>query len=155
MKYLLFLLLCLFLLTIPAFAQSTGQYYISPGRGIEGLLYLGQDMGRMFEQWGSSDSIKEGYNVLIYDYRKYDLTFGVEIYSNKVVMIFINTYLYKTHEGLSVGSSLADVYRVYGSSYRLQPETAMGGNALFYDSRGIGFGIRNNTVVSVAVYYPQ
>lgn len=155
MKYLLVLSLCLSLLTAPVFAQSTSQYYISPGRGIEGLLYLGQDMGRMFDQWGSSDSIKEGYNVLIYDYKRYDLTFGVEIYSNKVVMIFINTYLYKTPEGLSVGSSLTDVYRVYGSSYRLQPETAMGGNALFYDNRGIGFGIRNNTVVSVAVYYPQ
>lgn len=155
MKYVLSVLLCLFFLTLPVFAQSTTQYYISPGRGIEGLLYLGQDMGRMFDQWGASDTIKEGYNVLIYDYKRYDLTFGVEIYSNKVVMIFINTYLYRTPEGLSVGSTLSDVYRVYGSSYRLQPETAMGGNAIFYDSRGIGFGIKNNTVVSVAVYYPQ
>ncbi|HPZ09315.1 MAG TPA: hypothetical protein PL110_14495 [Candidatus Eremiobacteraeota bacterium] len=155
MRSLLFVLLFYLLLTFSVFAQNITQYYISPGKGIEGLLYLGQDMGKMFDQWGASDTIQEGYGVLIYDYKRYQLTFGAEIYTNKVVMIFINTYIYKTADNICVGSSMSDVLRIYGSSYRIQRETAMGGNAIFYDSIGIGFGINNNSVVSIAVYYPQ
>jgi hypothetical protein len=154
MRYLIFVLIMFLFLSSPSFGQSN-QYYISPGRGVEGLVYLGQDMGKMFDAWGTSDTIQEGYGVLLYDYKRYLLGFATEIYSNKVVIIFVNTNLYRTVNNLGVGSSLSEVIQVYGSQYRLQNETAMGGNAIFYDSHGIGFGINNNVVVSVAVYFQQ
>ena len=150
----LFIIITLFL-TLTSCCIGQEYYTITPGRGINGMVELGADMGRIFEVWGNSDTVSEGYGVLIYDYYNYKLSFATEIYTNRVAIIYINTYIYRTSSNIGVGSSLDDVLSAYGRNYRLQEKTSMGGYAIFYDSRGIGFGIDNNTVVSMAIYYKQ
>jgi len=152
MKYFITVFVLSLLLASPVFSQN---YYISPGRGVEGLIYLGEDMARIFQKWGPSNTINEGYGVLLYNYSKYQIGFGTDIVSNKVVGIYVNTYLYKTPEGLSVGTTYENVVNTYGSNYRLQSKTSAGGVGIFYDRRGIGFSILNNVVVSIVIYAPQ
>jgi len=150
-----FLIILIFLISFSSVAYSQQYYTISPGRGIDGVINLGVDMVRVFERWGVSDTVNEGYGVLVYDYYKYQLSFATDIYTNKVAIIYIYTYIYKTDTNIGIGSSLDEVLSVYGSRYRLQQQTSMGGYAIFYDSRGIGFGLDDNKVVSIAVYYSQ
>jgi len=150
-----FLIILIFLISFSSVAYSQQYYTISPGRGIDGVINLGVDMVRVFERWGVSDTVNEGYGVLVYDYYKYQLSFATDIYTNKVAIIYIYTYIYKTDTNIGIGSSLDEVLSVYGSRYRLQQQTSMGGYAIFYDSGGIGFGLDDNKVVSIAVYYSQ
>jgi len=148
-------IILIFLISFSSVASSQQYYTISPGRGIDGVINLGVDMVRVFERWGVSDTVNEGYGVLVYDYYKYQLSFATDIYTNKVAIIYIYTYIYRTDTNIGIGSSLDEVLSVYGSRYRLQEQTSMGGYAIFYDSRGIGFGLDDNKVVSIAVYYSQ
>jgi len=89
-----FLIILIFLISFSSVAYSQQYYTISPGRGIDGVINLGVDMVRVFERWGVSDTVNEGYGVLVYDYYKYQLSFATDIYTNKVAIIYIYILIY-------------------------------------------------------------
>lgn len=149
MKKIFLVLILVLLMSVPSFAQ-TSQY------SIEYLIgYIGIDMGRMYDAWGPSDTIEEGYGVLLYYYKSYQLKFATDIYTNKIITVYVDSIYYKTQNNLGVGSSVNDVINVYGERYRLQEKTSRGGYAVIYDSKGIGFEIIGNSVATILIFYPQ
>ncbi|HPZ08671.1 MAG TPA: hypothetical protein PL110_11195 [Candidatus Eremiobacteraeota bacterium] len=115
-----------------------------PGRGIEGVVYVGSKINDIMAKWGEPDGIMNiNSNTKSYIYGDLSL---LAPSSGIIDMIMSYSAGYKTSSGIGIGSSFQQVVNTYGKQYYEQ-------NDMILYANGIGFLIdkQNQTVKSIAV----
>jgi hypothetical protein len=138
-------------LTVPVIAQQAPQIpptVIVPGQSVAGVL-LGRSISVTVARLGQPVEARTIRDATLYTYPRYGL--NVYVSDGNVRAISTTNGLLRTGEGIALGSSLADVRRVYGTQF--SDAVVEGLMGIAYDQHGIAFGL-DGVVVSVIIVYP-
>lgn len=122
-----------------------GDRLIDPGRRVGGIR-IGDSVAVVEEAWGRADQVLpvgRGSNQKLYRYKEEAL--GLVVCAGRIEGMILETGDFITREGVKVGSSRAEVLRVFGRSFRTEPER------IWYDVRGIGFWFQGDRVRQIQV----
>lgn len=138
-------------LVVPVVAQQTPvapPVLIIPGQSIAGVA-LGRTVSAVLGRLGQPSEMRSARDGSLYSFPRY----GLNVYSTDGTVRAVTTTnsLLRTAEGIALGSTLAEVRRVYGPQFTdVVVEGLMG---IAYDQHGIAFGL-DGFVVSVIIVYP-
>lgn len=138
-------------LTLPVIAQQPPQIpptVIIPGQSVAGVL-LGRSISATVARLGQPVEARTMRDATLYTYPRYGL--NVYVSDGNVRAVSTTNGLLRTAEGIALGSSLADVRRVYGTQF--SDAVVEGLMGIAYDQHGIAFGL-DGVVVSVIIVYP-
>lgn len=138
-------------LTLPVVAQQPPQIpptVIIPGQSVAGVL-LGRSISATVARLGQPVEARTMRDATLYTYPRYGL--NVYVSDGNVRAVSTTNGLLRTAEGIALGSSLADVRRVYGTQF--SDAVVEGLMGIAYDQHGIAFGL-DGVVVSVIIVYP-
>jgi hypothetical protein len=138
-------------LALPVVAQqpqSPPPVLITPGQSLGGVL-LGRSAPSALARLGQPAEIRTLRDGTLHTYPRY----GLNVYTSDGVVRAVSTTnsLLRTSEGIALGSTVADVRRVYGSQFSDAVIEGLMGMA--YDQHGIAFGL-DGAVVSIIIVYP-
>jgi len=122
-----------------------GDRLIEPGRRVGGIK-IGDAVAVVEEAWGRADQVLplgRAANQKLYRFKEEAL--GLVVCAGRIEGMILETGDFITREGVKVGSSRAEVLRVYGRGYRTEPER------IWYDVRGIGFWFQGDRVRQIQV----
>ena len=74
---------------------------------------------------------------------------GLVVLEGRIQGVILETGDFITREGVKVGSTRAEVLRVFGSTFRAEPER------IWYEVRGIGFWFQGDRVRQIQVVSGQ
>ncbi len=146
-------ILCVLLgLALPVVAQQVPTpppVLIVPGQSIAGVS-LGRSASVTMTRLGQPSEIRSLRDGAMYTYPRY----GLNVYTTDSGGRAISTTnrRLRTAAGIALGSTVADVRRVYGSQFTDAIVEGLLGIA--YDQHGIAFGL-DGVVVSVIIVYPS
>lgn len=138
-------------LALPVVAQQPQgppPILVVPGQSIAGVA-LGRSASAALARLGQPVEARTLRDSTMYAYPRY----GMNVYVTDGVVRAVSTTnsLLRTAEGISLGSTAADVRRVYGGQFAdAVVEGLMG---LAYDQHGIAFGL-DGVIVSIIIVYP-
>jgi hypothetical protein len=138
-------------LALPVVAQqvpSSTPVLITPGGGIAGVL-IGRSEVSTLGRLGAASEQRTLRDGTLYAFSRYGL--NVYVADGVVSAISTTNSLMRTTEGIAIGSTVADVRRVYGGQFTQAVVEGLMGVA--YDHHGIAFGL-DGVVVSVIIVYP-
>lgn len=140
-------------LTYPAAAhQSQGgaPFLIVPGQSLAGVA-LGQSSSSTLARFGRPSEARGLRDGTLYAFPRYGLT----IYAGDgfVRAVSTNNSLLRTPEGIAIGSTVAEVRRVYGAQF--MDAVVEGLTGIAYDHLGIAFGLDGTVVTAIIVYAPR
>jgi hypothetical protein len=146
-----FMLAVILGLALPVVAQpvpAAPPVLIIPGQSIAGVS-VGRSMSSTLGRLGSPGEMRSLRDGTLYSFPRY----GLNVYAGdgSVRAISTTNSLLRTAEGIALGSTLADVRRVYGGQFSDAVVEGLLGVA--YDQHGIAFGL-DGVVVSVIIVYP-
>jgi hypothetical protein len=138
-------------LALPVVAQqpqSPPPVLIAPGQSLGGVL-LGRSAPSALARLGHAAEVRTLRDGTLHIYPRY----GLNVYTSDGVVRAVSTTnsLLRTSEGIALGSTVADVRRVYGSQFSDAVVEGLMGMA--YDQHGIAFGL-DGAVVSIVIVYP-
>ncbi|MDR7483244.1 MAG: hypothetical protein QN183_12135 [Armatimonadota bacterium] len=146
------LLLLAFILGMawPVLAQqgSSPTVLIVPGQSIAGVA-LGRSVSSVVARLGQPGEARLLRDGTLYTFPRY----GLNVYATDGVVRAISTTnsLLRTSEGITLGSTVTDVRRVFGAQFADAVVEGLMGMA--FDQHGIAFGL-DGVVVSVIIVYP-
>jgi hypothetical protein len=146
-------ILCILLgLALPVVAQQVPApppVLIVPGQSIAGVS-LGRTASATAARLGQPSEARTLRDGTMYTYPRY----GLNVYATDGTVRAISTTnsLLRTAEGIALGSTVADVRRVYGGQFADAVVEGLLGIA--YDQHGIAFGL-DGVIVSVIIVYPS
>ncbi len=144
-----FILMVILGLALPVVAQQAPPpVLIVPGQSIAGVT-LGRTSSATLGRLGQPTETRALRDGTLHTFPRY----GLNVYASDGVVRAISTTnsLLRTTEGIALGSTVADVRRVYGTqSTDAVVEGLLG---IAYDQQGIAFGL-DGVVVSVIIVYP-
>lgn len=146
------LLLLAFILGMawPVVAQqgSSATVLIVPGQSIAGVA-LGRSVSSVVARLGQPGEARLLRDGTLYAFPRY----GLNVYATDGVVRAVSTTnsLLRTAEGIALGSTVADVRRVFGGQFADAVVEGLMGMA--FDQHGIAFGL-DGAVVSVIIVYP-
>ncbi len=136
-------------LALPVVAQQAPPpVLIVPGQSIASVA-LGRSAASILGRLGQPTEIRTLRDGTLHTFPRY----GLNVYSSDGMVRAISTTnsLLRTAEGIALGSTVADVRRVFGTqSTDAVVEGLLG---IAYDQHGIAFGL-DGVVVSVIIIYP-
>jgi hypothetical protein len=138
-------------LALPVVAQqvpSTTPVLIVPGGGIAGVS-IGRTEVSTLGRLGVATEQRTLRDGTMYAFTRYGL--NVYVADGHVTAVSTSNSLMRTTEGVAIGSTVADVRRVYGGQFTQAVVEGLMGVA--YDHHGIAFGL-DGVVVSVIIVYP-
>lgn len=140
-------------LTYPAAAQQSqgGAFLlIVPGKSLAGVE-LGQSSSSTLARFGRPSEARGLRDGTLYAFPRYGLT----IYAGDgfVRAVSTNNSLLRTPEGIAIGSTVAEVRRVYGAQF--MDAVVEGLTGIAYDHLGIAFGLDGTVVTAIIVYAPR
>jgi hypothetical protein len=146
-----FILVVVLGLALPVVAQSPPApppVLIVPGQSIAGVA-LGRSIASTLSRLGHPAEIRTTRDGALYTFPRY----GLHVYAadNVVRAVSTTNSLLRTPEGIALGSTVADLRRVYGAQFTDAVVEGLLGMA--YDQHGIAFGL-DGVVVSVIIVYP-
>ncbi|MBI3998774.1 MAG: hypothetical protein HY355_07040 [Armatimonadetes bacterium] len=138
-------------LALPVVAQqpqAPPPILIVPGQSIAGVT-LGRSAPATLARLGQPMETRTLRDGMLYTYPRY----GLNVYVTDGVVRAVSTTnsLLRTAEGIALGSTVADVRRVFGSQF--SDAVVEGLMGIAYDQHGIAFGL-DGVVVSVIIVYP-
>lgn len=147
-----FILIVVLGLALPVVAQSVPTpppVLIVPGQSIAGVA-LGRSVASTLSRLGQPTEARALRDGTLYAFPRY----GLNVYAteNTVRAVSTTNSLLRTPEGIALGSTVADVRRVYGAQFADAVVEGLLGIA--YDQHGIAFGL-DGVVVSVIIVYPS
>jgi hypothetical protein len=139
-------------LALPVVAQpvpAAPPVLIVPGQSVAGVS-VGRTVASTLGRLGSPGDLRALRDGTLYAFPRY----GLNVYAGDGVVRAVSTTnsLLRTAEGIALGSTLADVRRVYGGQFTDAVVEGLLGVA--YDQHGIAFGL-DGVVVSVIIVYPS
>jgi hypothetical protein len=138
-------------LSLPVIAQQAPQIpptIVIPGQSVAGVQ-LGRSVSATVARLGQPVEARTLRDATLYTYPRYGL--NVYVTDGNVRAVSTTNGLLRTTEGIALGSTLADVRRVYGTQFADAVVEGLMGIA--YDQHGIAFGL-DGVVVSVIIVYP-
>jgi hypothetical protein len=120
-----------------------GDKIIVPGYRV-GKIKLGANIEEIIRSWGNPDSqekLEKNDKIQVYKYKNKAVKFLVG--SGLVMGIQVDSYKFRTPEGISVNSTLAQVKKAYGEKFKKVEDS------YYFESRGIGFYIHKNKVLEI------
>lgn len=147
-----FILSVLLGLALPVVAQSVPTpppVLIVPGQSVAGIAVgrsAASTLGRL-GQPGDARTLRDG---ALYTFPRFGL--NVYITDGAVRAVSTTNSLLRTAEGIALGSTVADVRRVYGSQF--SDAVVEGLMGIAYDDHGIAFGL-DGVIVSIIIVYPS
>ncbi len=138
-------------LALPVLAQqppATPPVLIVPGQSIAGVA-LGRTVSATLGRLGQPTEMRSLRDGALYTFPRY----GLNMYAADGAVRAVSTTnsLLRTADGIALGSSVAEVRRVFGPQFSdVVVEGLMG---IAYDQHGIAFGL-DGSVVSVIIVYP-
>jgi len=136
-------------LALPVVAQQgPPPVLIAPGQSIAGVT-LGRAASTVLGRLGQPAEARPMRDSTMYAFHRY----GLNVYVSDGIIRAVSTSnsLLRTAEGIALGSSAADVRRVYGGQFSDAVVEGLMGMA--YDDHGIAFGL-DGVVVSIIIIYP-
>lgn len=125
--------------------QLLGDKMLIPGTRA-GNIKIGMDVDLVKKYWGEPDKVEEIRGKLkSYQYRAKAIK--LLIADGIIHGIQVNSYKFRTPEGIGINSTRQQVVKTYGNRYR-QVE-----NSLMYNSLGIGFYFHQDQVIEVLLTY--
>jgi hypothetical protein len=145
-----FILAIILGLALPVIAQQApAPVLIVPGQSMAGVQ-LGRTASTTLGRLGNAADVRTLRDSTVYAYPRYGL--NVYITDGNVRAVSTTNSLLRTPEGIALGSTVADVRRVYGAqSTDAIVEGLLG---IAYDQFGIAFGL-DGSVVSIIIVYPS
>lgn len=134
-------------------ALAASDLLIVPGERI-GPVRLGMGMDEVLSKLGRPDIVVDDEAISIWRYWSLSLTVSFDDIAAPVVRDINTMYwsdvpshsVFKTAEGIGIGSSSFDVNRTYGS-----PDSGGPQNVMNYFSRGMQFGINDYAVSGIQI----
>ncbi|MDI6772192.1 MAG: hypothetical protein QME77_06335 [bacterium] len=138
-------------LALPVVAQQPAAappVLIVPGQSIAGVA-LGRTVSATLGRLGQPTEMRSIRDGALYTFPRY----GLNMYAADGAVRAISTTnsLLRTAEGIALGSSVAEVRRVFGAQF--SDAVVEGLLGIAYDQHGIAFGL-DGVVVSVIIVYP-
>jgi len=122
-----------------------GDRLIEPGRRV-GMIQLGDPISRVEDAWGRADRVLplgQGGQERLHSFKEEAI--GLVVLAGRIQGVILETGDFITREGVKVGSTRAEVLRVFGTTFRTEPER------IWYDIRGIGFWFQGDRVRQIQV----
>lgn len=143
------ILLLILGLSLPGVAQQVpAQVLIVSGQSIAGVA-IGRSAASTLARLGPPAEMRALREGSLYTYPRYGL--NIYVVDGVVRAVSTTSGLLRTVEGIALGSTVADVRRVFGAQFADAIVEGLMGIA--YDQHGIAFGL-DGTVVSVIIVYP-
>lgn len=138
-------------LALPVVAQQVpapAPVLIVPGQSVAGVI-LGRSTSSTLGRLGQPAETRALRDSTLHAFPR----FGLNVYASDGFVRAVSTTnsLMRTAEGIALGSTVADVRRVFGSQFTDAVVEGLLGIA--YDQLGIAFGL-DGVVVSVIIVYP-
>ncbi len=138
-------------LALPVVAQqppASPPVLIVPGQSIAGVA-LGRTVSATLGRLGQPTEMRSLRDGALYTFPRY----GLNMYAADGAVRAISTTnsLLRTADGIALGSSVAEVRRVFGPQF--SDAVVEGLMGIAYDQHGIAFGL-DGSVVSVIIVYP-
>jgi hypothetical protein len=130
--------------------QATPDFLLGDKLLIPGIragnIKIGDNANKIMEAWGQPDSVDKSESnpdVRILKYKRKALNI---IVTGEIIRgMTINSYKFRTPDGIGIDSTLKQVTDIYGSNFKKVEDSIM------YESRGIGFYIHNNKVIEILI----
>ena len=141
-------------LSFPLVAQqpfiAPSPVLIVPGQSLAGIV-LGRSVRSVMARLGPPAEVRTVRDGTLYVFAR----FGITVYGDGDVIRAISAAnsLFRTPEGIGLGSSDADVRRVYGPQFTDVVVEGLQGVA--YDHLGLAFGFDRGSVAVILVYTPH
>ena len=141
-------------LSFPLVAQqpfiAPSPVLIVPGQSLAGIV-LGRSVRSVMTRLGPPAEVRTVRDGTLYVFAR----FGITVYGDGDVIRAISAAnsLFRTPEGIGLGSSDADVRRVYGPQFTDVVVEGLQGVA--YDHLGLAFGFDRGSVAVILVYTPH
>ncbi len=141
-------------LSFPLVAQqpsiAPSPVLIVPGQSLAGIV-LGRSVRAVVTRLGPPSDVRTVRDGTLYVFGR----FGITVYGDGDVIRAISAAnsLFRTPEGIGLGSSDADVRRVYGPQFTDVVVEGLQGVA--YDYLGLAFGFDRGSVAVILVYTPH
>ncbi len=138
-------------LALPVVAQQgPPPVLIVPGQSLAGVT-LGRTASSALGRLGPAAEVRELRDSTLHSFPRY----GLNVYITDGVVRAVSTTnsLLRTAEGIALGSTAADVRRVYGGQFADAVVEGLLGMA--YDQHGIAFGLDGVVVSIIIVYAPR
>jgi len=141
-------------LSFPLVAQqpfiAPSPVLIVPGQSLAGIV-LGRSVRAVMTRLGPPAEVRTVRDGTLYVFAR----FGITVYGDGDVIRAISAAnsLFRTPEGIGLGSSDADVRRVYGPQFTDVVVEGLQGVA--YDHLGLAFGFDRGSVAVILVYTPH
>lgn len=113
-----------------------------------GNIKIGMDISQVVKHWGEptkKNTMEGNKSVEVYQYD----TKAVKVLSSSGVVagIQINSYKFRTPEGIGINSTREQVVKTYGTKFKAVKESIM------YPSMGLGFYFSKNKVIEILLTY--
>ena len=141
-------------LSFPLVAQqpfiAPSPVLIVPGQSLAGIV-LGRSVRAVMTRLGPPAEVRTVRDGTLYVFAR----FGITVYGDGDVIRAISAAnsLFRTPEGIGLGSSDADVRRVYGPQFT--DVVVEGLQGVTYDHLGLAFGFDRGSVALILVYTPR
>ncbi|MDQ7849219.1 MAG: hypothetical protein QN152_04840 [Armatimonadota bacterium] len=141
-------------LSFPLVAQqpptAPSPVLIVPGQSLAGII-LGRSVRGVVARLGPPSEVRVVRDGTLYVFAR----FGITVYGDGDVIHAVSAAnsLFRTPEGIGLGSSEAEVRRVYGPQYTHIVVEGIPGVA--YDHLGLAFGFDRGSVAVILVYTPH
>lgn len=141
-------------LSLPLLAQSTtpapSPVLIVAGQSVAGVV-LGRSVRSVMTRLGPPSETRTVREGTLYVFGR----FGITVYGDGDIIraISATNSIFRTPEGIGLGSSDAEVRRVYGAQFTDVVVEGMPG--LAYDHLGLAFGFERGSVAVILVYVPH
>jgi hypothetical protein len=122
-----------------------GDKIVIPGSRA-GNIKIGNNFSNVINTWGAPDSVENrgtDNEIKIVKYKRKAM--NIIVVDEIIQGVIINSYKFRTTEGIGVDSTYQQVIKTYGSDFKRVKDSIM------YESRGIGFYIHNNKVIEIIV----
>lgn len=138
-------------LALPVVAQqSPPPVLIVPGQSLAGVA-LGRTASSALGRLGPPADVRELRDSTLHSFPRYGL--NVYVSDGLVRAVSTTNSLLRTAEGIALGSTAADVRRVYGGHFADAVVEGLLGMA--YDQHGIAFGLDGVVVSIIIIYAPR
>ncbi|MGQ0548859.1 MAG: hypothetical protein ACT4PY_04215 [Armatimonadota bacterium] len=138
-------------LALPVVAQQgPPPVLVVPGQSLAGVV-LGRSASSSLGRLGPPADIRELRDSTLHAFPRY----GLNVYVTDGIVRAVSTTnsLLRTAEGIALGSTAADVRRVYGGQFADAVVEGLLGMA--YDQHGIAFGLDGVVVSIIIIYAPR
>lgn len=138
-------------LALPVVAQQgPPPVLIVPGQSLAGVA-LGRSASSALGRLGPPADVRELRDSTLHAFPRY----GLNVYVTDGIVRAVSTTnsLLRTAEGIALGSTAADVRRVYGGQFADAVVEGLLGMA--YDQHGIAFGLDGVVVSIIIIYAPR